>query len=184
MNCVRSQGAYFEGDWGIIVLCTLFLVSPSINVSFIVHGWILSGQASCICVYPYLQVFLHVTIFVYNKVNTKFFLVSPTLFLTAWFTLALSSCLSENSHFRKWAIWFPPYTYLLVQFQYIYMAVAGLLTWCSLICLSPWGTPLSTRIHYYEQFLLPLVLQTSTRFQIYLGQHPLPHFLWHCFICL
>ena len=32
-NCVRSQGAYFEGDWGVIVLCTMFLVSPSINVS-------------------------------------------------------------------------------------------------------------------------------------------------------
>ena len=26
-NCVRSQGAYFEGDWGIIVLCIMFLVS-------------------------------------------------------------------------------------------------------------------------------------------------------------
>ena len=26
-NCVRSQGAYFEGDWGIFVLCTMFLVS-------------------------------------------------------------------------------------------------------------------------------------------------------------
>ena len=26
-NCVRSQGAYFEGDWGITVLCTVFLVS-------------------------------------------------------------------------------------------------------------------------------------------------------------
>ena len=26
-NCVRSQGAYFEGDWGIIVLCTMFLES-------------------------------------------------------------------------------------------------------------------------------------------------------------
>ena len=26
-NCVRSQGAYFEGDWGIIALCTMFLVS-------------------------------------------------------------------------------------------------------------------------------------------------------------
>ena len=24
---VKSQGAYFEGDWGIIVLCTTFLVS-------------------------------------------------------------------------------------------------------------------------------------------------------------
>ena len=26
-NCVRSQGAYFEGDWGVIVLCIMFLVS-------------------------------------------------------------------------------------------------------------------------------------------------------------
>ena len=26
-NCVRSRGAYLEGDWGIIVLCTMFLVS-------------------------------------------------------------------------------------------------------------------------------------------------------------
>ena len=31
-NCVRSQGAYFEGDWGVTVLCTMFLVSSSINV--------------------------------------------------------------------------------------------------------------------------------------------------------
>ena len=26
-NRVRSQGAYFEGDWGVIVLCSMFLVS-------------------------------------------------------------------------------------------------------------------------------------------------------------
>ena len=26
-NCVRSQGAYFEGDWGITVLWTMFLVN-------------------------------------------------------------------------------------------------------------------------------------------------------------
>ena len=26
-NCVRFPGAYFEGDWGVIVLCTMFLVS-------------------------------------------------------------------------------------------------------------------------------------------------------------
>ena len=34
-NYVRSQGAYTEGDWGVIVLCTIFLclVSSSINVS-------------------------------------------------------------------------------------------------------------------------------------------------------
>ena len=31
-NCVRSQGAYFDGDWGIIVLGTMFLLSSSVNV--------------------------------------------------------------------------------------------------------------------------------------------------------
>ena len=30
-NCVRSQDTYFEGDWGIIVLCTMFLVSCIFN---------------------------------------------------------------------------------------------------------------------------------------------------------
>ena len=47
-NCVRSQGAYFEGDWGVVVLCTLFLVSciffSKCLYFFILHGWIPSGQ--------------------------------------------------------------------------------------------------------------------------------------------
>ena len=30
-NCVRSQGAYFEGDWGVIVLCSMVLVSGIFN---------------------------------------------------------------------------------------------------------------------------------------------------------
>ena len=30
-NCVRFQGTYFEGDWGIIVLCTMILVSCIFN---------------------------------------------------------------------------------------------------------------------------------------------------------
>ena len=35
-NCVRSQGAYFEGDWETLscVQCFCYLVSPSINASF------------------------------------------------------------------------------------------------------------------------------------------------------
>ena len=35
-NCVRSQGAYFEEDWDVIVPYTILLVSSSINV-FIFH---------------------------------------------------------------------------------------------------------------------------------------------------
>ena len=33
-SCVRSQGVYFEEDWGFIVLCKVFLISSSKNVSF------------------------------------------------------------------------------------------------------------------------------------------------------
>ena len=42
-NCVRSQGTYFEGDWGIIVLCTqffLYLVSSLINVPIFHITWL------------------------------------------------------------------------------------------------------------------------------------------------
>ena len=39
-NCVRSQGAYFEGDWGFIVLYTMFLVSSSINVCIFHITWL------------------------------------------------------------------------------------------------------------------------------------------------
>ena len=39
-NCVMSQDAYLEGDWGIIVLFTMFLVSSSINVSIFYIIWL------------------------------------------------------------------------------------------------------------------------------------------------
>ena len=39
-NSVRSQGAYLEGDWGIIVLCTMFLVSFSMTVSIFHSAWL------------------------------------------------------------------------------------------------------------------------------------------------
>ena len=39
-NCVRSQGDYFEGNWGVIVLCTIFLVSSSINISIFHITWL------------------------------------------------------------------------------------------------------------------------------------------------
>ena len=41
-NCVRSQGVYFEGDWGVIVVCTVFLVSCIFFnkcLFYILHGW-------------------------------------------------------------------------------------------------------------------------------------------------
>ena len=45
-NCVRSQGTYFEGNWGIIVLCTKFLVSciffnKCLHFSYHLSGYLL-----------------------------------------------------------------------------------------------------------------------------------------------
>ena len=40
-SCVRFQGTYFEGDWGTVVLCTIFLESCILNkisLFFILHG--------------------------------------------------------------------------------------------------------------------------------------------------
>ena len=37
---MRSQRAYFEGDGGIIVLCTLFLISSSISVPIFHITWL------------------------------------------------------------------------------------------------------------------------------------------------
>ena len=56
---VRSQGAYFEGDWGIIVLCTMFPVScifsnKCLYFSYYMAGYLLDrthiskGRALCI----------------------------------------------------------------------------------------------------------------------------------------
>ena len=39
-NCVRSHGAYFDRDWGVIVLCTMFFVSASISVSIFHRTWL------------------------------------------------------------------------------------------------------------------------------------------------
>ena len=45
-NCVRSQGAYFEGTELSLFSeqCFLYRVSSSINLFFILHGWILSDR--------------------------------------------------------------------------------------------------------------------------------------------
>ena len=42
-NCVRSQGAYFEGDWGVIVLCTMFLVSCIFFSKYLYFSYYMDG---------------------------------------------------------------------------------------------------------------------------------------------
>ena len=54
-NCVRSQGAYFEGDWGVIVLCTMFLVSSSINVSIFHITWMDTFWIGLVCFHLFVS---------------------------------------------------------------------------------------------------------------------------------
>ena len=50
-NCVRSQGAYFEGDWGVIVLCTMFLVSCISSINGIISHitWLGAFWTDLVC---------------------------------------------------------------------------------------------------------------------------------------
>ena len=53
-SCVRSQGAYCEGDWGVIVQYTIFLVSCIFNkcfyFSYYMAGYFL-GTLCILCIY-------------------------------------------------------------------------------------------------------------------------------------
>ena len=56
-KCVRSQGAYFEGDWDIIVLCTMFLVpciffNKCLYFSCYMAGYFLDRLYICLCICP------------------------------------------------------------------------------------------------------------------------------------
>ena len=42
-NCVRFQGAYFEGDWGVIVLWTIFLVSCIFFKKYLYFSYYMAG---------------------------------------------------------------------------------------------------------------------------------------------
>ena len=42
-NCVRSQGAYFKGDWSITVLCTMFLVSSIFFTKCLYFSYYIAG---------------------------------------------------------------------------------------------------------------------------------------------
>ena len=62
-NCVRSQDAYFEGAWGIIVLCTMFLVSCIFFnkcIFFILYVWISFGQTLSPYIYTYTHTHTHI----------------------------------------------------------------------------------------------------------------------------
>ena len=53
-NCVRFQDAYLDGDWGVTVLCTMFLVSSSINVSIFHSTWLDTFWTDLICLSMYV----------------------------------------------------------------------------------------------------------------------------------
>ena len=93
-NCVRSQGAYFEGDWGVIVLCTVFPVS-SMNVSIFHITWLdtfWTGLVDCDMI---------TTI---RLVNTPLLTVSVAC---AWWEL-FRSVLSASFRYTEWYYWLCP----------------------------------------------------------------------------
>ena len=45
---LRSQGAYFKGDWGVIGLCTMFLVSSSVKNCIFHNTWLDTFQTDLI----------------------------------------------------------------------------------------------------------------------------------------
>ena len=51
-NCVRSQCAYFEGDWSITVLCTMFLVSCVLFNKCLYFSYYMTGTFWTDLVYP------------------------------------------------------------------------------------------------------------------------------------
>ena len=78
-NCVMSQDAYLEGDRGIIVLWTMYLVTCIFFrkcLFFIVHGWILSGQISLIFCWSVVgwgwavDIYVYVNRHVYTCIHT------------------------------------------------------------------------------------------------------------------
>ena len=52
---MRSQGAYFEGDWGVIFLPTVFLVPSSINVSIYHSTWMDTFKTDILSNYVFLD---------------------------------------------------------------------------------------------------------------------------------
>ena len=99
-SCVKSQGDYFEGDWGIIILCTMFLVSSSVNVS-IFHSMWLDTFRICIKVEYWFY-------------NLRQDLISPILW-SHWLLRCLCSVLGwQLKCFRKWfkfGIWRPGFKF-------------------------------------------------------------------------
>ena len=61
-NCVRSQGAYFEGDWGVIVLCTVFLLSCVFFSKYLYFSYYMAGDLldrPCIYIYIYTHMYTY-----------------------------------------------------------------------------------------------------------------------------
>ena len=59
-NSVKSQGAYLEGDWGIIVPCTMFLIScifhNCLYFSYYMAGYFLDWpHMTNVCIYTYIM---------------------------------------------------------------------------------------------------------------------------------
>ena len=91
-NYVRSQSSYFEGDWGIIVLCTVFLVScisfnKCLYFSYYIAGYLLDIYTythihAYICAYTHTHIHIYTYIYVYAHIHIYIYIV---LVICYWF---------------------------------------------------------------------------------------------------
>ena len=96
-NCVRSQGAYFEGDWGVNVLCTMLLVScilfsKCLHFSYYMAGYFLDS--------PHTSVTKSWQVKIYCSWMTVSLLLNLDAFLPAYFILpSTSECIVYGNIF-------------------------------------------------------------------------------------
>ena len=88
-NCVRSQGAYFEGHWGVIVLYTMFLVSL-INVSIFHSTRLDTSWTDPVFFLGFTEIWCHHIPDKQERRDTVLY-GTPSLHL-AWSALALCCC--------------------------------------------------------------------------------------------
>ena len=90
-NYVRSQVAYFEGDWVIIVLCTMFLVSCIFNKCFY-FSYYMAGyfQNRHICIIIILKIFSFQYVSIYCTI------------LNGWI---LFYCMDVQKYSFNWKYW-------------------------------------------------------------------------------
>ena len=84
-NCVRPQGAYIEGDWGVTVLCTMSLVSCIFFNKYLYFSYHITG-------YLLDRLYTHIHIYTHIYLSYRFYIcIWPLSSPASWITLITAS---------------------------------------------------------------------------------------------